>query len=87
MVRRMTILVTGAAGLLGEGLMRVLPRHGHEVRGLDIKSGPFVDIVGSVTDPDTVREAVDGEPWGVLAAPGNLVDELYGLVAGSAPAS
>lgn len=56
----MKLLVTGAAGHLGEGLMRVLPRHGHEVRGLDIKPGPVVDIVGSVADPDIVREALDG---------------------------
>jgi UDP-glucose 4-epimerase len=56
----MRILVTGAAGHLGEALMRTLPDQGHEVRGLDIKPGEFVDLVGSVADAGVVREAVDG---------------------------
>ena len=56
----MRILVTGAAGHLGEGLMRRFAHDGHEVRGLDIKSGPFVDLAGSVADAGIVREAVDG---------------------------
>ncbi len=56
----MRVLVTGAAGHLGEALMRVLPGEGHEARGLDIKPGPFVDLVGSVADPEVVREAVAG---------------------------
>lgn len=56
----MRILVTGAAGHLGEALMRRLPEEGHEAFGLDVKAGPFVDLVGSVADARTVREAVDG---------------------------
>src|SRR5947209_3218098 len=56
----MRVLVTGAAGHLGEALMRVLPGEGHAVHGLDVKPGPFVDLVGSVADPELVREAADG---------------------------
>jgi UDP-glucose 4-epimerase len=56
----MRVLVTGAAGHLGEALMRVLPGEGHAVHGVDVKPGPFVDLVGSVADPELVREAADG---------------------------
>jgi UDP-glucose 4-epimerase len=56
----MRILVTGSAGHLGEGLMRVLGERGDEVVGLDILSSPFTAIVGSVTDRDTARRAVAG---------------------------
>lgn len=38
--------------------MRLLPDHGHRVRGVDINAGPYVDVVGSVTDRETVREAL-----------------------------
>jgi myo-inositol-1(or 4)-monophosphatase len=57
-------------------------------RGLnawDVAAGALIAERAGLTVRDL--EAGDGEPWGVLAAPGNLVDELYGLVAGSAPAS
>lgn len=54
------MLVTGSAGHLGEALMRRLPALGFAVRGLDVRAARFVDVVGSVTDPEVVREAVDG---------------------------
>ena len=55
----MNILVTGSAGHLGEALMRRLAEAGHKVRGLDIKTSPFTDRVGSVTDSSFVRETMN----------------------------
>jgi UDP-glucose 4-epimerase len=54
------VLVTGSAGHLGEALMRVLPRHGYAVRGLDIASSPFTDAVGSIADRAFVRRCMEG---------------------------
>ncbi|MEQ9814066.1 MAG: NAD(P)-dependent oxidoreductase [Azospirillaceae bacterium] len=56
----MTILVTGSAGHLGEGLMRHLRDAGQPVRGLDIKPSTFTDIVGSIADPVVVADAMAG---------------------------
>ena len=58
----MVILVTGSSGHLGEGLIRFLRNsHGrHAVRGLDMHSSPFTDIVGSITDPAVCRAAMIG---------------------------
>jgi UDP-glucose 4-epimerase len=64
----MTVLVTGAAGHLGEALMRCLPQAGYGVRGLDLKPGPFVDLVGSVADEVVVSRAVAGVDAVVHAA-------------------
>ena len=57
-----TILVTGAAGLLGRHVVRDLLAHGHAVRGLDRRSAEeAIDwYVGDVTDPDLVTTAVAG---------------------------
>jgi UDP-glucose 4-epimerase len=56
----MTVLVTGSAGHLGEALVRVLRGQGEAVRGLDIKSSAYTDVVGSIADRDLVREAMHG---------------------------
>ncbi len=56
----MTVLVTGSAGHLGEGLMRTLRAAGTPVRGLDIKPSAFTDVVGSITDRAVVSEAMSG---------------------------
>lgn len=56
----MRILVTGSRGHLGEALMRRLPEEGHEVVGLDLHDGPFVDVIGSVSDRAVVRGALEG---------------------------
>ncbi|MFX4223180.1 MAG: NAD-dependent epimerase/dehydratase family protein [Thalassobaculum sp.] len=56
----MRILVTGSTGHLGEGLMRVLAGGPHAAVGLDIKAGPYTDIVGSIADPGPVAEAMAG---------------------------
>ena len=54
------ILVTGSAGHLGEGLVRVLRAQGRPVRGLDILASPFTDVVGSIADRAVVERAMDG---------------------------
>ena len=54
----MKILVTGSAGHLGEALIRTLKTAEDEPLGLDIKSSPYTDYVGSITDRDFVRECV-----------------------------
>ena len=56
----MTILVTGSAGHLGEGLMRLLGERGHAARGLDLLPSPHTDVVGSIVDRDLVRAAMAG---------------------------
>lgn len=54
------ILVTGSAGHLGEALLRLLRAEGGPARGIDIKASPYTDIVGSIADRETVREAMAG---------------------------
>ncbi|MEH6419076.1 NAD-dependent epimerase/dehydratase family protein [Pseudomonas sp. CGJS7] len=56
----MTILVTGSAGHLGEGLMRRLRAQSRSARGLDIKPSAFTDLVGSIADREVVAEAMRG---------------------------
>jgi UDP-glucose 4-epimerase len=56
----MTVLVTGSAGHLGEAIVRTLRRRGSPVHGVDLKSSPFTDAIGSVVDPDFVRRQMDG---------------------------
>lgn len=56
----MKALVTGSAGHLGEALVRTLRGQGDEVVGLDIQASATTDIVGSITDPQLVRLAMDG---------------------------
>jgi nucleoside-diphosphate-sugar epimerase len=57
----MRILVTGSAGHLGEGLMRVLrERPQHEALGIDVLASPFTGTVGSIADRELVRRAVSG---------------------------
>lgn len=55
----MTILVTGSAGHLGEGLMRSLRKAGRAARGIDIKRSPFTDAVGSIADRDFVAGCME----------------------------
>src|SRR5207245_5292039 len=67
----MRYLITGGAGFIGSHLAQHLVGAGHEVVVLDdLSTGrrenlvPVADrvhlIVGSVTDPDTCRRALDG---------------------------
>jgi UDP-glucose 4-epimerase len=54
------ILVTGSAGHLGEGLVRVLGERGDDVVGVDLLESPFTTVVGSIADRAFVREAMPG---------------------------
>ena len=54
----MTVLITGSSGHLGEALMRRLRADGRSALGIDIKSSPFTDHVGSVSDTDFVRRCM-----------------------------
>ena len=54
------ILVTGSSGHLGEALVRTLRGDGHEVVGLDIVPSPFANVLGSITDREIVRKALNG---------------------------
>jgi UDP-glucose 4-epimerase len=56
----MRILVTGSAGHLGEALMLTLQRSDHEAIGLDIKSSPTTQRVGSITERDFVNRCMQG---------------------------
>ena len=56
----MAVLVTGSAGHLGEALLRTLRRKGMPAVGLDLKSSPFTDRVGSIFDSAFVSEAMEG---------------------------
>jgi UDP-glucose 4-epimerase len=56
----MTILVTGSAGHLGEGLMRTLLETGHQSIGVDIKESAFTHEVGSITDRSFVKRCMRG---------------------------
>ena len=56
----MRILVTGSAGHLGEGLIRVLRAEGVDAVGLDVLASPYTDIAGTIADRPTVRHALKG---------------------------
>lgn len=56
----MKLLVTGSAGHLGEALVRSFRAEGHDVLGMDIAESPYTNVVGSITDPDTVRRCMAG---------------------------
>jgi nucleoside-diphosphate-sugar epimerase len=62
------IVVTGSAGHLGEGLVRVLRQAGRPVRGVDRLASPFTDVVGDIADPAVVERALDGASEVVHAA-------------------
>ncbi|MDO8150164.1 NAD(P)-dependent oxidoreductase [Isoptericola sp. b408] len=59
----MTVLVTGASGLLGSAVARALVARGETVRTLQRRPSGVPgaeDVAGSVTDPAVVAAAVDG---------------------------
>lgn len=64
----MTLLVTGSAGHLGEGLMRLLRAQGRAARGIDIKPSAFTDEVGSIADREFAAAAMRGANGVIHAA-------------------
>src|SRR5205085_10741210 len=56
----MRILITGSAGHLGEALMRTLQNSAQEAVGVDIKTGPFTERVGSILDRGFVKQCMKG---------------------------
>jgi len=56
----MRILITGSAGHLGEALMRTLQNSAQEAIGVDIKTGPFTERVGSILDRGFVKQCMKG---------------------------
>jgi UDP-glucose 4-epimerase len=62
------VLVTGSAGHLGEGLVRVLRERQSEVVGLDILESGFTTHVGSILDRDFVRRCLHGVDCVIHAA-------------------
>jgi nucleoside-diphosphate-sugar epimerase len=57
-----TVLVTGSAGRIGRAAVGELKARGHRVRGFDLVPTPGADesIVGTITDAEVVRRAVEG---------------------------
>lgn len=56
----MRVLVTGSAGHLGEGLVRILKGQGYDVVGIDILGSAFTDHIGSIVDRSFVKRCFDG---------------------------
>lgn len=59
----MKVLVTGASGLLGGAVARLLLDHGHTVRSFQRRPSTVAgveDVLGSITDPAAVKRAVEG---------------------------
>ena len=59
----MKVLVTGASGMLGGAVARVLAARGDEVTVMQRRSSGlgFREVLGDVADPEAVREAVAGQ--------------------------
>ncbi len=62
----MTVIVTGSAGHLGEALMRVLRHSNRPAVGIDIKSSPYTDLVGSIGDRDFLDRVFAGGVQSVI---------------------
>ena len=56
----MKVLVTGSAGHLGEAISRIVQASGDQAIGLDVLESPYTQLVGSIADPDFVKECMSG---------------------------
>ncbi|NKY88172.1 NAD-dependent epimerase/dehydratase family protein [Nocardia veterana] len=61
-------LITGSSGHLGEALVRTLREQGQAVVGYDRIDSPYTTFVGSITDRELLRRALDGVTRVVHAA-------------------
>ena len=62
----MNVLVTGGTGFIGPHVVRALRESGHRVRVLEHRPGSAVAtgadaVAGSMTDPESLRRAVEGQ--------------------------
>jgi 2-alkyl-3-oxoalkanoate reductase len=64
------ITITGAAGMLGSRLAERLVADGHDVRGVDLRRGPSVEILGDIRDRDVMDRALSGADMLVHTAAG-----------------
>ena len=77
----MKVLVTGGTGFVGSGIVRALVDAGHTVRVLEREPGRVAQaglegvepVLGNVTDPTSLRHAVEGQ---------DAVVHLVGIIAG-----
>lgn len=62
MDRAISVLVTGAAGRVGQAACQALLARGHRVRAFDIRKSPGVEDarVGDISNPAQVRDAMRG---------------------------
>ncbi|WP_329109572.1 NAD-dependent epimerase/dehydratase family protein [Micromonospora sp. NBC_01699] len=56
----MVITITGAAGMLGARLAERLAADGHDIQGVDLRSGPGVTVVGDIRDRRVMDRATAG---------------------------
>ncbi len=56
----MTLLITGSSGHLGQAIVTLLRRAGRPAVGIDTRPADTTNIVGSITNPDTVAQAMSG---------------------------
>jgi GDP-D-mannose 3', 5'-epimerase len=75
MARPIRVLVTGAGGFIGNGLVTYLKKRGYWVRGVDIKYPEF-----STTDADEF-EVLDLRRWDNCLQATREVEEVYALAA------
>ncbi|MEU9350496.1 NAD-dependent epimerase/dehydratase family protein [Streptomyces griseoloalbus] len=81
----MVIAITGAAGMLGGRLAERLLADGRQVRGVDLRPGPGVTLVGDIRDREVMRQAVDGADVLVHAAaalPSYPDDQIRSIIVG-----
>jgi UDP-glucose 4-epimerase len=55
-----TILVTGSSGHLGQALLLTLKAQRRDAVGIDVRSGAFTQLVGSITDRSFVHACMKG---------------------------
>jgi nucleoside-diphosphate-sugar epimerase len=60
MTARVSILVTGSSGHLGEALVRVLSSDGNDVVGLDTVASSYTTVVGTIVDRALIRRSLEG---------------------------